>query len=43
MKVVGDCKVVAGEDVGMEHQMVVCRMALDIKKSNQVKAEPRIK
>ncbi|KAJ8364363.1 hypothetical protein SKAU_G00131940 [Synaphobranchus kaupii] len=43
LKEIGDCKVVAGESLARQHQMVACRMTLEIKKRKRVKAEPRIK
>ncbi|KAG2457342.1 CFDP2 protein, partial [Polypterus senegalus] len=42
LKEIEDCKVVAGESVVKQHRMVVCRMALEIKKRKRVRAEPRI-
>lgn len=38
-----DCKRVAGENVAWQHWMVVCKMSLEIKKSQGVKVEARIK
>ena len=42
-KEIGDCKVIAGENVAEQHRLLVCRMTLETKKRNIYKAEPRIK
>lgn len=39
----GDRKVVSGENVGVQHQMVDFRMTLDITKRKKVKVESRMK
>eukprot|EP00064_Thunnus_orientalis_P021775 superscaffoldBa00006835_g21943 len=38
LKEIGDCKVVAGENVARQHWMVVCRMTLEFKKRKRVMA-----
>eukprot|EP00064_Thunnus_orientalis_P016389 superscaffoldBa00003239_g16454 len=43
LKEIGDCKVVAEENVARQHRIVVCRMTLETKKRKRVKAEPRMK
>lgn len=43
LKDIGNWKVVSEENVIKQHQMVVCRMPLYIKKRKQVKAEARSK
>eukprot|EP00064_Thunnus_orientalis_P026187 superscaffoldBa00015694_g26675 len=43
LKEIGDCKVVVGENVARQYQMVVCRMTLETKKRKRMKAEPKIK
>lgn len=40
---IGDCKVVAGENVARQYRRVICRMTLEIKKRQRVKTGPRIK
>ncbi|KAI5615017.1 hypothetical protein C0J50_10927 [Silurus asotus] len=34
-KEIGDCKVLAGDSVARKHQMVVCRMVLEVKKKRR--------
>ncbi|KAJ8348945.1 hypothetical protein SKAU_G00275370 [Synaphobranchus kaupii] len=46
LKEVRDCKVITGESVARQHQMVVCRMTLEDKRRRRAKGgkvEPRIK
>ena len=43
LKEVGDCKVVAGDNVAKQHRLLVCRMTLETRKRRITKAEPRIK
>ncbi|KAI5625329.1 hypothetical protein C0J50_15188 [Silurus asotus] len=44
LKEIGDCKVLAGDSVARQHQMVVCRMVLEAKmKSRRVRTERRIR
>ncbi|KAI5609928.1 hypothetical protein C0J50_5600 [Silurus asotus] len=43
LKEIGDCKVLAGDSVARQHQMVVCRMVLEVKKRRRVRTERRIK
>ena len=40
---IGDCKVIAGDNVDRQHRLLVCRMTLETKKQKIVKTEPRIK
>ena len=40
---IGDCKVIAGDNVAKQHQLLVCRMTLGTKMRKKAKAEPRIK
>ena len=40
---IGDCKVIAGDNVAKQHRLLVCRMTLETKKRKIVKAEPNIK
>ncbi|KAI5107470.1 hypothetical protein C0J45_3108 [Silurus meridionalis] len=35
LKEIGDCKVLAGDSVARQHRMVVCRMALEVKKKRR--------
>ncbi|KAI5108301.1 hypothetical protein C0J45_1895 [Silurus meridionalis] len=35
LKEIGDCKVLAGDSVARQHQMVVCRMVLEVKKNRK--------
>ena len=43
LKEIGDCKVIAGDNVAKQHRLLVCRMTLETKKRKITKAEPRIK
>ncbi|KAI5095389.1 hypothetical protein C0J45_15464 [Silurus meridionalis] len=43
LKEIGDCKVMAGDSVARQHQMVVCRMVLEEKKKRRVRTEGRIR
>ena len=43
LKEIGDCKVIAGENVAKQHRLVVSRMTLETKTRKMVKAEPKIK
>ncbi|KAF7707519.1 hypothetical protein HF521_018737 [Silurus meridionalis] len=44
LKEIGDCKVLAGDSVARQHQMVVCRMDLEVKKKRRrVRTERRIR
>ncbi|KAI5624613.1 hypothetical protein C0J50_15839 [Silurus asotus] len=44
LKKTGDCKVLSGDSVAIQHQMVVCRMALEVKKKRRrVRTEKRIR
>ena len=44
LKEIGDCKVVAGDSVARQHRMVVCRMALEVKKKRKrVRTEKKIR
>ena len=43
LKEIGDCKVIAGENVAKQHRLLVCRMTLETRKRRITKAEPRIK
>ncbi|KAF7710698.1 hypothetical protein C0J45_1885 [Silurus meridionalis] len=44
LKEIGDCKVLAGDSVARQHQMVVCRMVLEMKKKRRrVRTERRIR
>ncbi|KAI5095782.1 hypothetical protein C0J45_14212 [Silurus meridionalis] len=44
LKEIGDCKVLAGDSVARQHQMVVCRMALEVKKKRwRVRTEKKNK
>ncbi|KAF7687188.1 hypothetical protein HF521_014416 [Silurus meridionalis] len=44
LKEIGDCKVLAGDSVARQHQMVVCRMVLEVKKKRKrVRTERRIR
>ena len=40
---IGDCKVIAGDNVTKQHRLLVCRMTLETRKRRITKAEPRIK
>lgn len=39
----GYCEMVSEENIGRQHQMVLCRMKFDIKVKKRMKAETRIK
>ena len=43
LKEIGDCKVIAGDNVAKQHRLLVCRMTLETRKRRMTKAEPRIK
>ena len=43
LKEIGDCKVIAGDNVAKQHRLLVCRMTLETRKRWTTKAEPRIK
>ena len=43
LKEIGDCNVIAGDNVAKLHRLLVCRITLEIKKRKITKAEPRIK
>ena len=43
LKEVGDCNVIAGENVAKQRPVVVCRMCLEAKKRKSVRAEPKIR
>ena len=43
LKEIGDCKVIAGDNVAKQHRLLLCRMTLETKKRKIVKAEPMIK
>ncbi|KAF7708370.1 hypothetical protein HF521_017427 [Silurus meridionalis] len=44
LKEIGDCKVLAGDSVARQHQVVVCRMVLEVKKKRRrVRTERRIR
>ena len=43
LKEIGDCKVIAGDNVVKQHRLLVCRMTLETRKRRITKAEPRIK
>ncbi|KAI5101616.1 hypothetical protein C0J45_8819 [Silurus meridionalis] len=44
LKEIGDCKVLAGDSVARQHQMVVCRMVWEVKKKRRrVRTERRIR
>ena len=43
LKEIGDCKVIAGDNVAKQHRLLVCRMTLETRKQRTTKAEPRIK
>ncbi|KAI5104378.1 hypothetical protein C0J45_6004 [Silurus meridionalis] len=44
LKEIGDCEVLAGDSVAIQHWMVVCRMVLEVKKKRRrVKTERRIR
>ena len=43
LKEIGDCKVIAGDNVAKQHRLLVCRMTLETRKRRTTKAEPRIK
>ena len=38
LKEIGDCKVIAGDNVAKQHRLLVCRMTLETKKRNITKA-----
>ena len=40
---IGDCKVIAGDNIAKQHRLLVCRMTLETRKRRITKAEPRIK
>ena len=40
---IGDCKVIAGDNVAKQHRLLVCRMTLETRTRKIVKAEPRMK
>ena len=42
LKEIGDCKVIAGDNVAKQHRLLVCRMTLETRKRRITKAEPRI-
>ncbi|KAI5612991.1 hypothetical protein C0J50_4233, partial [Silurus asotus] len=43
-KKIGDCKVLAGDSVARQHQMVVCRMVVEVKKKRRrVRTERKIR
>ena len=41
LKEIGDCKVVAGDDVARQHRMVVCKMTLYDRRRKNAKIQPR--
>ena len=43
MKEIGDCKVIAGDNVAKQHRLLVCRMMLETMKRNIAQADPRLK
>ena len=43
MKDIGECNVIAGDNVAKQHRLLVCRMTLETKKRKIAKAEPMIK
>ena len=43
LKEIGDCKVIAGDNVAKQHRLLVCWMTLETRKRRITKAEPRIK
>ena len=43
LKEIGDCKMIAGDNVAKQHRLLVCRMTLETKKRDITKAEPWIK
>ena len=43
LKEIGDCKVIAGDNVAKQHRLLVCRMTLETRKRRITKAEPGIK
>ena len=43
LKEIGDCKVIARDNVAKQHRLLVCRMTLETRKRRTTKAEPRIK
>ena len=43
LKEIGDCKVIAGDNVAKQRRQLVCRMTLETRKRRITMAEPRIK
>ena len=43
LKAIGDCKVIAGDNVAKQHRLLVCWMTLETRKRKITKTEPRIK
>ena len=43
LKKICDCKVIVNECVGKQHRMVVCKMALMVKKEKAEKVKPKIR
>ena len=43
MRVIRDCKVVAGESVAKQHRIVVCKITMKMRKSKSVKTEHKTK
>ena len=43
LREIGDCKVIAGDNVAKQHRLLVCRMTCETNKRKIAKAEPRIK
>lgn len=41
VKEIGDCKVVVGESVAREQRIMVCKMAVVVKRTKKTKAEQR--
>ncbi|KAI5107981.1 hypothetical protein C0J45_1575 [Silurus meridionalis] len=39
LKEIGDCKVLAGDSVARQHQMVACRIVLEVKKRRRLRSE----
>ena len=43
LKEIGDCKVIAGDNVAKQHRLLVCSVTLETKKRKIAKAVPRFK
>ena len=43
LKEIGDCKVIARENVAKQHRVVVCRICLETNKRKSVRTEPKVR